>query len=136
MGSRSETIDHVSFLLKEGLLEVYPDEVPDPTTAAALFFDSVPGPLLAKRKAMFDQGAGAREWFLVAEDVDPEWAETLRGRHGVLVVDVEDLDAARRTLLSYLATGRWSGWRVVTPLLPELVLVGGDVEEPPGIEPE
>lgn len=136
MSSRSETIDHVSFLLKEGLLEVYPDEAPDPTFAAALFFDAVPDPLLAKRKELLDRGDGTREWFLVAEDVDPEWAEAMRGQHGVLVVDVEDLEAARRTLRSFLAAGRWSDWRDENPLFPELVLVGGDVEEPPGIEPE
>lgn len=108
MASRSESLNHVSFLLKEGLLRVYPYEVPDPNRAAVLFFDAVPDQLLEERKETIDKEQGVREWFLVVEEPDPEWTESLRGDCGVLVIEVDDLDDARRSLLPFVALGRWS----------------------------
>lgn len=103
-------IDHLRHMIvKRRLVSVYDGSVnASVQTTPTVFFDSplgidadtppIPFALLDERKRLLDARLGTREWYLVTESGPSEFTEELRGDFGVLIVRVEDVEAAKREL--------------------------------------
>ncbi len=103
-------LDHLRHMVvKRRLVNVYDGSTDARVqTTPTVFFDSprgcdddtppIPFALLDERKRRLDARLGTREWYLVTESGPSECLEELRGDFGVLIVRVDDAEAAKKEL--------------------------------------
>ena len=100
-------LDHVVYLVRRSLLRIYDGSLSDHVqTHPTVFFGpaagetrpSMPLALLKERKRRLDAHLYVSEWYLITESGSTEYTEELRGDYGVLIVDVDDVAAARKEL--------------------------------------
>lgn len=94
-------LDHISFLHREGLVKLFPEEIVTPDREAAIFFGRIPDNILDQRSVRRRVGEWTREWFLVTDDGGGVlWEEDLLNEFGVHVIQVDDMDVSRRIFQS------------------------------------
>lgn len=104
------TLDHLRRMVVERrLVSIYDGSVADRVQITpTVFFDSplgvddetppIPYVLLDERKQRLDARLGTREWYLVTESGPSEFTEEMRGDYGILIVEVESVEAAKKEL--------------------------------------